>query len=129
MRKTLSFLSWNARGVWANHAAVTTVLAELISCRPSLVALQETKLQSITPLPRPKCFSHRSLSSCVMRNATRAVGGILSAWDSSVCALVKTHALLHTLTTTFRLAAEDSLSLSLFGAGYFFICLKNSDSY
>ena len=38
MRKTHSFLSWNARRVWANHA----------SCRPSLVALQETKLQSIT---------------------------------------------------------------------------------
>lgn len=83
---SLWFLSWNVRGL-GQTSRCEDVLAELIAQRPSVVALQETKLQDAN-VAKLKLFLPSRLLTCVARASVGASGGILTAWDASVCSLV-----------------------------------------
>ena len=77
LTKMLSFFSWNVRGL-GQASRCEDVLSELLSSRPSFVALQETKLQHTSAL-KAKTFLPKRLSSWDTINSTGVSGGILSA--------------------------------------------------
>ncbi|KAF8670726.1 hypothetical protein HU200_050391 [Digitaria exilis] len=79
---TLSFLSWNIRGLGQNTRC-EDVLSELIAQRPSIVALQETKLHSLSDSKR-KSFLPTRLSTYTTRPSVGATGGILTSLSRSV---------------------------------------------
>ena len=106
LNKTLTFFSWNVRGL-GHTSRCDDVLAELASTRPSFVALQETKLSQLTGVKRNSFLPVR-LASCATVNALGASGGILTAWDSTVCCLESTLARTFSLTTRFHLAADNT---------------------
>jgi len=106
MNRQLSFCSWNVRGL-GQTTRRDDVLAELISARPTFVALQETKLQSLE-VHKPSSFLPCRLRSCVARDAIGASGGMLTAWDQQVCSLIDTGCRPFTLTTKFKLASDAS---------------------
>jgi len=107
LTKTLSFFSWNVRGL-GQASRCEDVLSELLSSRPSFVALQETKLQHTSAL-KAKTFLPKRLSSWDTINSTGASGGILSAWDNNLCSCTLSHKCRYSLTTTFTLTADGSL--------------------
>ena len=106
MSKTLTFFSWNVRGL-GQTCRCGDVLTELLSARPSIIALQETKLQSLNTIKRSSFLPSR-LSSCVTRDSSGAAGGILTAWDASLCDIVDVSALPFSLTSSFTLRADDT---------------------
>ena len=106
MNRQLSFCSWNVRGL-GQTTRRDDVLAELISTRPTFVALQETKLQSLE-VHKPSSFLPCRLRSCVARDAIGASGGMLTAWDQQVCSLINTGCRPFMLTTKFKLASDAS---------------------
>ena len=106
LNKTLTFFSWNVRGL-GRTSRCDDVLAELASTRPSFVALQETKLSQLTGVKRNSFLPVR-LASCATVNAEGASGGILTAWDSTVCRLESTNARTFSLTTCFHLTADNT---------------------
>ena len=105
MSKTVSFFSWNVRGLGKSSLS-DDVLSELISTRPSIAALQETKLPALNSQKR-RTFLPARLSSYVARGSSGASGGILTAWDAAVCSLSSTVDLPYTLTTGFSLLADN----------------------
>jgi hypothetical protein len=82
-------------------------LAELIAARPSFAALQETKLPVLEPLKLKSFLPHR-LSNCVSCHSNGASGGILTAWDASLCSLDSSIQKPFSLTTVFSLAADGT---------------------
>lgn len=83
------------------------MLSELVSLRPLVVALQETKLPEIAPAKR-KSFLPKRLSDLVTRPSDGTFGGILTAWVSSICTLSGSSELLYSVMTTFSLLADGS---------------------
>ena len=73
MNKNLSICSWNVRGL-GQASRRDDVLAELISVRPTIAALQETKLPSLL-VQQPASFLPSRLRHCVARDSTGASGG------------------------------------------------------
>ena len=106
LNKMLTFFSWNIRGL-GHTSRCDDVLAELASTRPSFVALQETKLSHLTGV-KHNSFLPVRLASCATVNVEGASGGILTAWDSTVCRLESTHARTFSLTACFHLAADNT---------------------
>ncbi|KAF8670729.1 hypothetical protein HU200_050394 [Digitaria exilis] len=103
---TLSFLSWNIRGLGQNTRC-EDVLSELIAQRPSVVALQETKLHSLSDSKR-KSFLPTRLSTYATRPSVGATGGILTAWDATVLTMVTAVERDFSLTTVFSLNADGT---------------------
>lgn len=110
MNRTISFVSWNVRGL-GQSSRCDDVLAELLSVRPSIVALQETKLPTVSNQKR-NSFLPARLSNFVTRDSVGASGGMLTAWDASVFSLENASPLPYTLTSGLSLRA-DSVSFSL----------------
>ena len=106
MNKSLSICSWNVRGL-GQASRRDDVLAELISVRPTIAALQETKLPSLL-VQRPTSFLPSRLRHCVARDSTGASGGILTAWSDDSCCLRASSAERFTLTTRFILAQDTT---------------------
>lgn len=106
MSKSLTFLSWNVRGL-GQSCRCEDVLSELLSSRPSFVAIQETKLPSLSSTKK-RSFLPSRLSTCATRDSLGAAGGMLTAWDASVCMAVSVSPLPHTLTVSFSLLADVS---------------------
>jgi len=93
--------------VWGKSAVVDDVLVELIASRPSVAALQETKLSSSSPMKRGT-FLPACLKNCVSHDAIGFAGGILTAWDAALCALVSVSNFSFSLTATFSLLADGT---------------------
>jgi len=106
MNRNLSFCSWKVRGL-GQAARRDDVLAELISARPVIAALQETKLQSLSAL-RPTSFLPSRLHNCVTHDSNGASGGILTTWDDNLCTMTTSASEQYTLTTCFRLAQDTT---------------------
>ncbi|KAG2573863.1 hypothetical protein PVAP13_7KG284000 [Panicum virgatum] len=106
MSKSLSFFSWNVRGL-GQSCRCDDVLAELISSRPSVAAIQETKLSCLSPLKR-RTFLPARLKNCVTLDAVGSTGGVLTAWDASICSVDSVTKLSYTLTTSFAVLADGS---------------------
>lgn len=104
--RCLSFLSWNVRGLGQTDRC-EDVLSALISQRPTVAALQETKLTTLTP-SKKKLFLPSRLASCATRPSIGASGGILTAWDSSVLSLCSSNANEFSLTVKLALLADGS---------------------
>jgi len=106
LNKLISFFSWNVRGL--GHACrCDDVLAELIATRPTFACLQETKLAQITAA-KQKTFLPVRMSSFSAHPSNGASGGILTAWDSSVCSVTKTVEHTFFLTICVRLNADGT---------------------
>lgn len=84
------------------------VLCELVSRRPTFVALQETKLGSLDA-SKCKTFLPTRISSHVYKPSVGASGGILSAWDDSICSLRSSTERAYSLTTTLVVNRDNSL--------------------
>jgi len=106
LSKSFSFFSWNVRG-FGHSSRCEDVLTELLSVRPSFVSLQETKLPHLTNVKK-RSFLPARLASCATVDATGASGGILTAWDSTLCTIVSTVEHPFTLTTRFVMAADNT---------------------
>jgi len=106
MSRSLSFFSWNVRGL-GQKCRCDDVLAELITSRPSVAALQETKLSSSSPMKRDTFLPAR-LKNCVSHDAIGFAGGILTAWDAALCALVSVSDCSFSLMATFSLLADGT---------------------
>jgi exonuclease III len=84
MNATVRFISetWNVRGL-GDDDKCCSVYSDLVAAKPDLLAIQETKLASLSPskaatfLP-PRIRSFRSV------DAVGSSGGILSAWDHNL---------------------------------------------
>jgi hypothetical protein len=72
-----------------------------------VVALQETKLQQLDPI-KLKSFLPLRLSAHIACHSIGASGGILTAWDSSVCTLDPSDTGAFSLTTHLYLLADRS---------------------
>ncbi|CAN6282627.1 unnamed protein product [Urochloa humidicola] len=83
--RSISFFSWNVRGL-GQACRRKDVLSELISCRPTFAALQETKLSNLEQRDL-STFLPTRLKNCVTRPSLGASGGILTAWDDRSCSL------------------------------------------
>lgn len=106
LTQTLSFLSWSVRGL-GHSSRCDEVLSKLLSQRPTVVALQETKLQQLDPV-KLKSFLPLRLSAHTARHSIGASGGILTAWDSAVCRLDSYDTGAFSLTTHLCLLADGS---------------------
>ncbi|CAN6228896.1 unnamed protein product [Urochloa humidicola] len=106
LNKSISFFSWNVRGLGQN-ARCDDVLSELISARPTIAAIQETKLSALSR-PKQKTFLPIRLSSVATVNSTGASGGILTAWDQATISCDAVVERQYTLTTTYRLNADGT---------------------
>lgn len=103
---TLCFLSWNVRGL--GHAdRCRDVLCDLITHRPTFVALQETKLSSVAS-QKSKTFLPSRLANFVAKPSLGAAGGILSAWDTSVYSPTSSVVRTYSLTTQLVLNKDGS---------------------
>lgn len=103
---TLTFFSWNVRGL-GQEQRCSDVLSELISQRPTLVALQETKLNQVERA-KLRSFLPARLSSHSDLPSVGAAGGILTAWDDSVCSLRSSTHGAYTLTSSFSLKRDGT---------------------
>lgn len=104
MSRTLSFFNWEVHGL--GHACrCDDVLSELLSARPSFVTLQETKLPSLNNMKK-NTFLPSCLSNCVTRDSMGASGGMLTAWDASLCSLDAVSAVPFTLSASISLLAD-----------------------
>lgn len=106
MNKTITVFSWNVRGL-GQRQRCDDVLTELIAQRPSIVVLQETKLEDVDPSKR-RAFLPSRLSNFATRPSNGASGGILTAWDMSTLTLSSTSELQFSLTMAFTLNADGS---------------------
>lgn len=86
MSEHLSFLSWNVRGL--NDGAHRELVREsIVSARPSVVCLQETKISSMSWQILMETLGERLWGCCTLdANGTR--GGILLAWDQNAVQLL-----------------------------------------
>jgi exonuclease III len=101
---SLSFFSWNVRGL-GQDCRCEDVLAELISVCPTFAAIQETKLSSLDS-KKKNTFLPTRLLQFAMCPSVGAAGGILSAWDDSVCSLLTSNERAFTLTYPFALLSN-----------------------
>jgi exonuclease III len=94
----LSMLNWNVRGL--NDAAHRELVREtVISSRPSLVCLQETKLAAISgSLARDTLGP--ALNSYLELGAQGTRGGILLAWDKELVSVTNAINRAFTITAT-----------------------------
>ncbi|KAF8645680.1 hypothetical protein HU200_066126 [Digitaria exilis] len=106
MSHSISFFSWNVRGL-GQQARWNDVLCELIAQRPSVVALQETKLTEVNNM-KAKTFLPARLTRFEAKDAIGASGGVLTAWDDSVCVLRSVSQRRYTLTTSFSLSRDGT---------------------
>lgn len=83
------------------------MLAELLEQRPTVIALQETKLSTVDTTKR-NSFLPARLRSLEMRPSDGASGGILTAWAADTLTLASTITREFTLTTKFTLNADGS---------------------
>src|SRR3954471_12629384 len=97
---SFSICSWNGRGL-GDADKCTEVLAELISLKPNIVLLQETKLSDTTPC-KLRSFLPRSLDLTAFKPAVGSAGGILSALSSNLFSI--------TSTTTHQFALSTCIS-------------------
>ena len=78
----MKILIWNVRGL-GDDDKCSLVRDVLTSCRPSIVCLQETKLQVLTQF-KLRSFLTANLYNHAASPSDGASGGILVAWDSTV---------------------------------------------
>lgn len=102
-KHTLALMSWNVRGL-GHSSHCDDVLAELIAQRPTLVALQETKIQDLT-ISKARQFLPSRLLCFETRASNGASGGILTAWDQTVCTMISSEERTYSLTTCFSLVS------------------------
>ena len=77
----------------------TVVCNTLISAKPVVVCLQESKLYDLHKL-KARSFLPSNLSEIACLNARGTRGGIVTAWDTSLFSLVSTIVRQYSLTTT-----------------------------
>ncbi|CAN6253863.1 unnamed protein product [Urochloa humidicola] len=104
--RSFSCISWNVRGL-GDEDKCGKILTELISQRPALVALQETKLSAIST-SKSASFLHSRLKHYAHFPAIGASGGILSAWDQSTFSLVSVEHRRFSLTCVLSFLADGS---------------------
>ncbi|MFS9531863.1 endonuclease/exonuclease/phosphatase family protein, partial [Klebsiella pneumoniae] len=75
-----SHFSWNVRGL-GDYNKCSIVRDSILSARPNIVCLQETKLSQIDRL-KPCSFLPAYLDAFQTLDADDTRGGILTAWDS-----------------------------------------------
>lgn len=97
-----SFTFWNVRGL-GDNSKCDDVLAELLSLKPSITFLHETKLQSITR-QKSRCFLPSNISDFHFKPANGSAGGILTAFNNRLFTLqsysIRTFS--HSSTITLR---------------------------
>jgi hypothetical protein len=80
--QTFKIMLWNVRGI-GDLDKCDVVRDAIMTAAPSIVCLQETKLQDVTEFSA-KRFLPPSLDSLHFISATNSRGGILVAWSSSI---------------------------------------------
>lgn len=104
--KSLSVLSWNVRGL-GDRGKCTDVRLALPSPAPSILCLQETKLEDINQFKVASFLPFPRAASYTFKPSLGASGGLLTAWDANL--LRHTSSVNHqfTITSTFHVAATD----------------------
>jgi endonuclease/exonuclease/phosphatase family metal-dependent hydrolase len=88
--------SWNVRGL--NDAVkCVDVSADILSARPTILALQETKLGHTSP-QKASSFLPSSLRSFQAVDAIGTSGGLISAWDRNIFSLALSSPSRHVLS-------------------------------
>jgi len=105
MNRTFAVCCWNVRGL-GDSGKCGDVLMELLSSKPDIVLLQETKLSSITPA-KLSTFLPRRLNSFFSSPADGTAGGILTAWPESLFTAMTTSTTAHTVSVFFSSTATD----------------------
>lgn len=96
----LSMLNWNVRGL--NDAAHKELVREtMISSRPSLVCLQETKLATLSDSLARDTLG-LALNSYLELGAQGTRGGILLAWDKELLSITNAVNRVFTITATVQ---------------------------
>jgi exonuclease III len=103
-----SFLidSWNIRGLGDDHKC-SLAYADILVARPQIIALQETKLSSISPA-KAASFSPPNLRSFYSINAVGTAGGILTAWDPNFFSLTNSFTTDHVLSSHLSLTSNST---------------------
>ena len=111
MNRSISLFTWNVRGL-NDSIKCGDILSELLTAAPDVVLLQETKLSSVPP-PQKKYYSFlpRHLDDYSFIPSYGAVGGVLTAWNSSVLQASSTSLTDHTLSVCL---SSTSSNLSLY---------------
>lgn len=93
-------LVWNVRGL-NTPARRNTVFQVVQTAQPSLVCLQESKLEVVTIQLVRQCLGNK-LENFVYLPAEGTRGGIILAWDATVVGLHNTHITKHTITALVK---------------------------
>ncbi|CAN6374258.1 unnamed protein product [Urochloa humidicola] len=104
--RSFSCISWNVHGL-GDTDKCGKVLSELISTRPTVVALQETKLGNLCAT-KLRSFLPSRLQTCDFIPSDGAAGGVLTAWDDSVFRLVTVDKRRFSLTCTLSFLLDGS---------------------
>ncbi|CAM0881391.1 unnamed protein product [Alopecurus aequalis] len=103
----LALVSWNVRGL-GDEDKCAVVSDNVLTARPSVLCLQETKLASVTPPPKLRSFLPPYLSEHAAVDASGSRGGVLTAWDPRVLALTTTTRNTYSISTSFQSTTSDT---------------------
>ncbi|CAO2037441.1 unnamed protein product [Urochloa humidicola] len=109
--RPVTILSWNVRGL-GDKIKCNNVRLAIPDPPPSIICLQETKLQHIDRFKVASFLPARLASSYTFQPSDVASGGIITAWEPSLFSLVSSSFQLYTLTTTFQ-ATTTNLAFTL----------------
>lgn len=102
---TLSCLSWNVQGLGESDKC-DRVRAAVASANPCIVCLQESKLACLDA-PKLASFLPSHLSAFSAKNADGSRGGVITAWDPCLFALVSSTSSRFSHTVTLRSTTTD----------------------
>lgn len=103
--RKLNIVSWNVRGLGDDDKCVD-VRDVFSSCHPTIVFIQESKLNAIPP-SKFKSFLPANLSGHCFLPADGTRGGIVTAWNEAQLTLVSSHVSTYSLTCVLSYAAAD----------------------
>jgi hypothetical protein len=83
------------------------VRADLLSTKPSLVGIQESKLQSVSPVTAAS-FLPQPLHAFDIVDSLGASGGLVSAWDPNLFSPVGSVASRHSLSIDLVFSCDDT---------------------
>lgn len=101
----LKVIVWNVRGLNA-PARRSAVYQVLTLANPTIVCLQETKLQDVSVTVVQQCLGNKFGKFFYLPDAGTH-GGILVAWDESITQLSNPHYTNNTLTTIVKTPGEQ----------------------
>jgi hypothetical protein len=98
--------SWNVHDLGDSDKCIN-VRADLLSAKPSLIGLQETKLQSISPA-KAASFLPQPLNDFDSVDSLGTSGGLVSAWHPNLFSLVGSVTSRHSLSIDLAFSCDGT---------------------